>query len=342
MSVTPVKPEDAAAEGVEPVATVAQDVEPVATAARNVEPVAVVDEDVAADAKGTVPYGPYETWYRVTGDLSGGRPPLVVVHGGPGSPHDYLLPLAALAARTGHPVVHYDQLGNGGSTRLPDQDPGFWTVQLFLDELDNLIGHLGIVDGYVLFGHSWGGMLAARHAAERPAGLRGLVVANSPASYPLWRRETKALRDALPPGVDATLRRHEAAGTTTSAEYREAVAVFYERHVCRVTPWPRAYTASLYEVHDDPTVYATMNGPSEFHVTGTLRDWTVEPCLGSVTAPTLILSGRHDEATEAAVRPYQELIPDSRWELFEHSSHMPHLEEPDRFQRVVADFLTAL
>ncbi|GGV19602.1 proline iminopeptidase [Streptomyces litmocidini] len=292
--------------------------------------------------KGKAPFGAYETWYRVTGSRGRDRPPtLVVVHGGPGSTHDYLLNLSRLA-ESGRQVVHYDQIGNGGSTHLPGRGSDFWTVQLFLDELDNLLRHLAVEDDYVLFGHSWGGMLAARHAAARPPGLRGLVIADSPASYPLWLSEMKVLRDALPPGVNDTLLRHEAAGTTDSAEYQEAARVFYERHVCRLTPWPRDYLASFYEVHNDPTVYSTMNGPTEFHVVGSLRDWSVVDCCARITVPTLVISGRHDEATPATVQPFLDLIPEVRGEIFEESSHVPHLEEPERFTAVMTDYLNSI
>src|SRR3954469_9080243 len=142
----------------------------------------------APSAKGTVPFGEYKTWYRVTGDLGCGLAPIVVVHGGPGSTPDYLLPLARLVEQ-GHPVVHYDQLGNGGSTHLRDRGADFWTVDLFLGELDNLLGHLDIAAGYHLLGQSWGGMLAAEHAVRRPTGLRSLVIANSPPSMELWVKE---------------------------------------------------------------------------------------------------------------------------------------------------------
>ncbi|MEH0845028.1 proline iminopeptidase-family hydrolase [Micromonospora sp. CPCC 205711] len=301
----------------------------------------MVDVSYAATAKGTVEFGPHRTWYRVTGDLRAGRPALVVVHGGPGITHDYLLNLAALAG-DGWPVVHYDQLGNGGSTHLPDRGADFWTPELFLAELDNLLDKLGVADDYVLFGHSWGGMLAARHAAARPAGLRGLVIANSPASYPLWLSEMKVLRDQLPPGVNDTLLRHEAAGTTDSTEYFAATRVFYDRHVCRRTPWPGDYMASFYELYNDPTVYHTMNGPTEFHVVGSLRDWSVVDCLPDIAVPTLLVSGRHDEATPVTLQPYRGLVPDVRWELFEESSHTPHLEEPERFRSVLHGYLAGL
>jgi L-proline amide hydrolase len=194
----------------------------------------------------------------------------------------------------------------------------------------------------VLFGHSWGGMLAARHAAEQPPGLRGVIIANAPASYPLWLEAMEVLRAQLPPGVDETLRRHEAAGTTGSDEYTAAVRLFHEKHVCRLKPWPRDYLATFYEVYNDPTVYFTMNGPSEFHVIGTLRDWSVVDCCPKITVPTLLVSGRYDEATPATVQPFQDLIPDVRWEIFEESSHSPHMEEAERFTEVLRAYLDSL
>ncbi|NKZ08313.1 proline iminopeptidase-family hydrolase [Actinomadura latina] len=277
----------------------------------------------------------------MTGSPGAGRPAIVIVHGGPGSTHDYLRSLGSLAVG-GWPVVHYDQLGNGGSTHLPEQPADFWTPGLFLDELDNLLARLRVDGDYILLGQSWGGMLAAWHASRRPPGLRGLIVANAPASYPTWRSEMAVLRAALPPGVDAVLRAHEAAGTTGSAEYTAAMRVFYDRHVCRLDPWPRDYRASFMEIVNDPTVYAAMNGPSEFHVIGSLRDWTIEEHLPAIAVPTLVLSGRYDEATEAVVRPYGELVPGARRVVFEESSHLPHLEEPERFLRVLAEFLLGL
>ncbi|WP_371476516.1 proline iminopeptidase-family hydrolase [Kitasatospora sp. NBC_00315] len=291
--------------------------------------------------KGRLPFGEHETWYRISGTPGAGRPALVVVHGGPGSTHDYLGNLGSMAVG-GWPVVHYDQLGNGGSTHLPDAPAEFWTPELFLDELDNLLTGLGIAGNYLLYGQSWGGLLAAWHASRQPAGLRGLILANAPASYVTWRSEMEVLRAALPAEVDAVLRAHEAAGTTGTSEYTDAMRVFYRKHVCRLDPWPRDYDASFMEIVNDPTVYHAMNGPSEFHVVGSLRDVTVEHLLPQIDVPTLVLSGRHDEATEEVVRPFHELIPGARQVILEESSHLPHLEEPARFFRVLAEFLLAV
>jgi proline-specific peptidase len=131
-------------------------------------------------------------------------------------------------------VIHYDQLGNGNSTRLPDKGPDFWTVELFLEELDALLAHLGIKDRYAFLGQSWGGMLGAEHAVRRPAGLKALVIANSPANMKTWVEEANRLRRELPQDVQDTLTRHETAGNLTDPDYIAASRVFYDRHVCRV------------------------------------------------------------------------------------------------------------
>ncbi|OAN26769.1 proline iminopeptidase-family hydrolase [Pseudomonas oryzihabitans] len=279
----------------------------------------------------------HQTWYRVTGDLASGRLPLVMAHGGPGCTHDYVDSFKDLAEH-GWPVVHYDQLGNGRSTHLRGIDPGFWTVALFLDELNNLLRHLGIGQ-YALLGQSWGGMLAAEHGVRQPAGLRGLIIANSPASMALWREAAAGLRAELPLEVQATLARHEAAGTTDSPEYRAASQVFYDRHVCRVQPLPAEVARTFAAIDADPTVYHAMNGPTEFHVIGSLRDWSVIERLARIQMPTLLISGRHDEATPACVEPFAQFIPNVRWRIFEDSSHMPHVEEREACMALVADFL---
>ena len=288
--------------------------------------------------EGLADFRGYQTWYRVTGDLKSGKPPVVILHGGPGAAHNYTDSFTRLAEH-GRAVVHYDQLGCGLSTHLPEKGADFWTVQLFLDELDNLLAHLGMVTSYHVIGQSWGGMLGAEHAVRQPKGMRSIVIADSPPSMVLWVQEANKLRDALPAEVQATLLKHEKAGTTNSPEYATAMRVFYDRHVCRVTPWPDEVARSFAQIEADPTVYFTMNGPSEFHVVGTLKNWTIVDRLDRITAPVLLISGRHDEATPAVVQPFKDKIKQARWEIFEHSSHMPHVEETARCMKVVGDFL---
>jgi L-proline amide hydrolase len=289
--------------------------------------------------EGHVPFREYQTWYRITGSLDSPLLPLVVAHGGPGCTHDYVDSFKDISTLDGRPVIHYDQLGNGNSTRLPEKGPDFWTVALFLEELDGLLTHLGIADRYAYLGQSWGGMLGAEHAVRQPVGLKALVIANSPANMRTWVSEANRLRRDLPADVQATLLRHEEAGTIADPEYVAASRVFYDRHVCRVTPWPPEVARTFAIMDEDNTVYRNMNGPTEFHVIGTLKDWTIEDRLPLIKAPTLLISGRHDEATPEVVRPYVERVPGIRWIVFEDSSHMPHVEEKDLCLSTVSSFL---
>lgn len=285
-----------------------------------------------------MPFGGGETWYRVTGDLSSELTPLVVLHGGPGATHQYVLSLTELAS-DGRPVIHYDQIGCGQSTRFPDRGGEFFTVQLFLDELDEVLRSLGIADRYHLLGQSWGGMLAAEHAITRPRGLRALVLSNSPAAMSLWSEGTLELRQQLPTDVRDTLIRHERDGTFDSAEYLAAQQVFYDRHVCRVVPAPEEVQRTFDALSADATVYNVMNGPNEFTCVGTLRDWTVVDRLQHIQAPTLNISGEFDEATPVAVRPFAERIPNSTWTVISGASHMPFVENPTDYFEVVSQFL---
>jgi L-proline amide hydrolase len=279
----------------------------------------------------------HDTWYRVVGDLDGGPTPVVICHGGPGAAHDYTEPIAELS-RYGRGCVLYDQVGCGRSTHLPDAPSEFWSPQLFKDELVALTEHLGIAGRYAVVGQSWGGMLAMEHALDQPPGLRAIVVADSPASMPLWVSEANRLRADLPADVQATLVKHEEEGTTADPAYEEAVRVFYDRHLCRIE-WPEYVQRSFAQMAEDPTVYHTMNGPSEFHCIGSLKTWDITDRLHEIATPTLLVSGRYDEATPLIVGQIHERIPGSEWELFEESSHMPHVEEAEAFLERVEAFL---
>jgi len=161
------------------------------------------------------------------------------------------------------------------------------------------------------------------------------------ASFPLWVEEADRLRAELPVEVEAVLRSHEADGTFDHPDYVAATQVFYDRHLCRV-PWPACLVRSFDQLERDPTVYHAMNGPSEFHVIGNLKDWDVTERLKEINVPTLLISGRYDEATPRIQQEMKDRIPDVEWVLLEHSSHLPQIEEPDAFLEAGGAFLARL
>lgn len=286
--------------------------------------------------EGYMPFKGYRTWYKIVGDPANDaeRPPLLLLHGGPGAPHDYLENLEQLAD-AGRRVIFYDQLGCGFSDKTGK--PEMYSVALYVEELGAIREALGLRRLHIL-GQSWGGMLAMEYALTQPTGVASLLIESSPASMTLWVAEANRLRAELPADVQQTLLKHEADGTTDSPEYEQAMAVFYERHVCRMPTMPEFVQRAFAKI--SPEVYHTMNGPSEFHVIGTLKSWDITDRLGEITLPTLLLSGRYDEATPTIMESVHRGIRGSEWTLFEESSHMSHVEEEQRYLQVVNDWLT--
>lgn len=286
------------------------------------------------EQEGFIPVaGENRVWYRIVGGGAGRENiPLLALHGGPGVPHDYIENLADLASDTRR-VILYDQLGCGRSDK-PD-DTSLWRVDRFVEELGIVRRELGL-DQIHLLGQSWGGMLAIEYALTQPQGLISLILASTLSSMPMWIAEANRLRNELPPEVEATLLRHEIAGTTDDPEYQQAMMVFYERHVIRVVPMPDQVKRALDQVGQ---VYNTMNGPSEFHVIGVIKDWDRTDRLSEIHVPTLITSGRYDESTPRINEVLHKGIAGSEWIIFEKSSHMAHIEEPELYLPAVQSFM---
>jgi proline-specific peptidase len=285
--------------------------------------------------EGVVPFRGYNVWYRIVGNQEKpSKLPLLCLHGGPGAPHDYFEPLEATAA-TGRPVVFYDQLGCGNSDELPN--PSMYTVDLYVEEIGVVRRALELERVHIL-GHSWGGQLAMAYALTQAPGLASLILADTAASMPQWVTEMRRLVAELPPEVQQAILKHEAAGTTDSPEYQEAMRAFYRRHAAgRIDPRPEFFKRMAGKPGDK--VYQTMWGPSEFYVTGTLKDWDITDRLGEIRVPTLIIAGRHDHATPVLAETVHQGIHNSKLLIFESSGHFPHIEETERYLQVLDQFL---
>ncbi|MDH4109302.1 MAG: proline iminopeptidase-family hydrolase [Gammaproteobacteria bacterium] len=291
-----------------------------------------VAADVAQPVRdGFVPVVGGPVWYRIVG--SSDAVPLLVLHGGPGGTSCGFSLLEPIA--TDRPLVRYDQLGTGRSGR-PD-DPGLWTVERYVDELHALRQSLGLARIHLL-GHSWGGSLAASYVlAKGTEGVVSLTLSSPLLSTPDWIEDANALREQLPPDVQATLDRHEAAGTTDDPEYESATAVFYARHVWggeRRGPPPDCRGAP-----GNDFIYEYMWGPTEFYATGTLVDYDVTGRLGELDLPVLLIAGEFDEARPERMREFQALIPGSRLEIIADAAHATISRQTDAYLAVLREFL---
>ena len=274
-----------------------------------------------------------EIWYKVVG--SGPGAPLLVVHGGPGFSHDYLLPIGALGRD--RPVIFYDQLDCGNSDH--PGDPGNWRVLRFVTEIETLRRALGL-SKFHLLGHSWGGALAAEYAAGSRNRVLGCILASPLISTTRWMEDNLRWRKLLPEDVQATLERNEKAGTVRSDEYQQAVQVFYERHLCRADPWPKPLTTSLEKGNFD--LYVTMWGETEFFATGTLLNYDGTQNLARITSPTLFTCGEFDEAPPVTMYRYSQLVTNSEVRVFTDASHTAHLEQTAAFNQAIAVFLNGI
>ncbi|KAJ7753631.1 proline-specific peptidase [Mycena maculata] len=280
----------------------------------------------------------FETYYKCVGDIANCTHPLVVLHGGPGISHDYLIPLADLASRSpSTAVIFYDQLGSGQSTRLRSKATSFWTIDLFIDELENVLAFFAI-EHFDILGHSWGGTLASEFIVRRtPSGLRRLILANALASARLRNEAISRLRAGLPEDVQATLKKHEGQGTTKSEEYKAAMMVFWAKHGCRLQPFPAEFLHSISLPEEDPTVLEAMRNGED---AGLSTRWDITPKIQLMRhIPTLIINGEYDFMADSVCQPFFWGIDRVKWVKFANSSHTPQWEERERYINVVSVFL---
>src|SRR5271170_2407004 len=274
----------------------------------------------------------HRLFYRTFGTATRGT--VLGLHGGPGASHDYLLPFTDLC-EDGYRVVLFDLLGCGRS-EVPSDHSGF-TLAHNVEEVEGIRTALDL--GRVhLIGSSYGGLLALAYAVRYQVHLRALITVGGLADVPFATREMARLKTELPEEVQRTLRTFEERGEFQALSYAIAVDAFYRQFLCRLDPWPPELTYSLALTGQRP-VYAEMNGPNEFTITGTIRDIDITGDLPSIQLPTLVLGGRYDEVTPELAEQIRRGIPGARRVEFQHSSHLAFWEERGRFHDVVAEFL---
>lgn len=238
--------------------------------------------------------GRFDVWVKQVGT---GEIPVLSLHGGPGFNHFYLECLEDFLPQAGVRFWYYDQLGCGFSDS-PDDD-SLWSVERYREEVEQVRRALGL-ERFILYGHSWGGMLAMEYALKYPQHLAGLVVSNMTASVAEYVKYAAALVKQLPARAQAVIARHRAAGDYQAAEYQKVLMEeVYSRHVCRLDPWPEPVQRCFRTMN--AKIYNIMQGPDEFNITGTFRHWDIWDRLSGIKAPTLLIAARYDEMSPGQI-----------------------------------------
>lgn len=279
-------------------------------------------------AQGRISYAGFTTWHTITGE--GDKTPLLTLHGGPGAGSGYLRSLDPIC-ETGRKIIYYDQLGCGRSPA--DSDPSRWTIEFFVAELKNVVRALGL-ESFHLFGQSWGGMLAVHYAAENPAGLQSLILANVPVDMPLWDAEGRRQAAEMPsPHREVLLKAIESRSEDDPA-YAQAYAAYFQKH------WVRRPDLPKMEPEPFPEVAQVMEGVRAFHTTGTLRDVDATGLLPLIKVPALIISGEYDQCTDPMVEKMMNGLPRAvRAVKLKDSGHIPNADAPEALNRAISEFL---
>ncbi len=297
-------------------------------------PSALASAPQVTDETGFVDVAGGKVWWRRAGKRKK-KTPLLLLHGGPGCGHNYLLPMKGLADE--RPVIFYDQLGCGLSD-APEDDV-LYRIPRFVDEVDAIRRALGL-DRIILFGNSWGSMLAIEYMVTgHGKGVEKLILSGALASVPQATAGINRLVDNLPNGAGKRIRELEAAGQQSSKEYESLVGVFYARHLCRANPLPPEFDATVANLAKSPA-YRVLNGPNEFTITGVMKDWERRADLGRIKVPTLITTGEFDEVTIDCEETIQQGIAGSQLVVMPDCSHLTMLEKPDEYNAIIRRFIT--
>lgn len=261
---------------------------------------------------------------------------LFLLNGGPGLPCDYLREPHLPLVDHGYRIVVHDQLGTGQSDH--PEDPALWTLARYVAEVEAVLAALDLARVHFL-GHSWGGWCGIEYALTHPGRIASMILADTCADIPHLLTQIERHRDALGPQTVAMMQRFEAEGRYDHPAYAAAVELLDFRHFRRMpqrpTPGERSKAGFNYPI------FLAIQGPNEYHYTGSIRSFARLEAIRAFTWPTLIVQGEHDGLPPACGMLMHQAIAGSQIAIFANSSHSPFYEEPEAYRQTLLTFLDA-
>ncbi len=267
------------------------------------------------------PKGEFKVWTKRFGNNPTTK--VLLLHGGPACTHEYFESFESFLPQEGIEFIYYDQLGSAYSDH--PNDTSLWNLPRFVEEVEQVRVALGLnKDNFYLLGHSWGGILAMQYALKYQDNLKGLIVSNMMASCPKYGQYAdEVLAKQLKPEVLKEVNDLEAKGQYTNPRYMELlIPNFYEKHILRIpsAQWPDAFQRSNAKVNQQ--IYVSMQGPSEFGISGKLEKWDVSAQLSAIKTPTLVIGATHDTMDPAYMKWMSTQFSKGTFLLCPDGSHM--------------------
>lgn len=268
-------------------------------------------------------------WYKITG--TGNGLPVVLLHGGPGYASNYLKPFEELG--NDRQVIRYDQLGSRKSDRITDT--ALFKIQQFINDLESLRQHLDIKKWHLL-GHSWGTIMAMEYYKLYPEHVASITFGSAALNIHTWQEHARELLLTLPQEFQDAIKNAEMTGNYNDSLYQAANNLFMGTYMVRnpvMAEMDSLYSTMNYEM------YLYMQGPSEFTITGTLKDYDATPYLPEIKVPTLFTVGEFDEAGPEIIKSYADKVPGSQYIILSGAAHITMWDATEENVRVVREFL---
>lgn len=257
------------------------------------------------------------------------KPEAMVIHGGPGSDHSGFKPALSPLSDIMQ-MVYFDHRGQGRSARA---DPATYTLDENVEDMEALRRHLGL-GPIVSIGTSYGGMVAMAHAGRYPAAVSRLILAVTASHGGFIDRARAILAERGTAEQQAVGETLWAGAFQTPQEVQHYYDIMGPLYSTRFDAAAAAATRERMQPSPEPLNRAFGEG-------GVLRNFDLRPELGRITAPTLILAGAHDWICPPEFsQEIHRLIPGSKLEIFEASSHSLRVDEPERLVRSISAFVS--
>ncbi len=287
--------------------------------------------------------GAFKVWTKRIGNNPALK--VLLLHGGPGATHEYLEACDSYLPAAGIEYYYYDQLGSAFSDQ-PDED-SLWELDRFVDEVEQVRKALGLEpDSFVLYGQSWGGILAIEYALAHPANLKGLVISNMMSDVPAYNAYAQ---DVLKPAMDqdalSEIEALETAGEIENPRYMELLNEHhYVHHVLRMPleDWPDPVRRAFAAIN--PAIYVPIQGPSELGISqdAKLARWSRFDDLASIDVPALVIGARYDTMDPAHLEEMATRLPRGQYLYCPEGSHLAMYDDQGRYFSGLLDFLRSL